>query len=103
MISFDDFNEEDIIINSIVCPTRKYSYDNNFQIYIITQYEATINRSMFIEKIEKDDQNSSEHCSNKDRNSNFFDGESDNDAKPSLENVAMLVDSKNFIYYMTKT
>ena len=36
-------------------------------------------------------------------NSNFFDGESDNDSKPSLENVEMIADKKNFIYYMTKT
>ena len=33
----------------------------------------------------------------------FFDGESDNDSKPSLANVEMLVDKNNFIYYVTKT
>ena len=102
MIPLEDFDEEDLAIKSIVCPTRKYSMDTNFQVYIITQYEATINRSLFIEKIEEE-HGDSEHDHGTENNSNFFDGESDNDAKPSLENVEMLADKKNFLYYVTKT
>ena len=56
---------------------------------------------MFIEQAEPG--SGSEDCGGVENNSNFFDGESDNDAKPSLENVEMLVDNRNFIYYMTKT
>jgi len=57
---------------------------------------------MFFEDIEKLD-GTNDKCLKNDKTSNFFDGESDNDAKRSLENVEMLVDKKNFIYYMTKT
>jgi len=57
---------------------------------------------MFVEKIENNQGEGGHHAS-KDNNPNFFDGESDNDAKPSLENVEMLVDKRNFIYYVTKT
>jgi len=67
---------------------------------------------MFIENIElnedkfdiDDDDMHDEILSSKNSSSsNYFDGESDNDSKPSLENVEMLVDKNNFIYYMTKT
>ena len=33
----------------------------------------------------------------------MFDSDSDNETKPSLENVEIQVDPKNNIYYMTKT
>jgi len=62
---------------------------------------------MFIENIEsnsvKVDSELDELEGEKSNTSDFFDGESDNDSKPSLENVEMLVDKNNFIYYMTKT
>ena len=106
IIPYSNFNEEDIIIKSIICPTRKPIGKEKFQIYLITQYEATLNRSMFIESV-RPNENSAEFDGLAqdvdDNNSNFFDGESDNDAKPSLENVEMLFDKNNFIYYMTKT
>jgi len=56
---------------------------------------------MFFEDIESIDGANEKYCN--DKTSNFFDGESDNDSKRSLENVEMLIDKKNFIYYMTKT
>ncbi len=55
---------------------------------------------MFIEPVATSNDDAG---SNKENVENFFDGESDNDSKPSLENVEMRVDQKNFIYYMTKT
>jgi len=57
---------------------------------------------MLIEEFHNNEEDS--NCGgNIENNSNFFDNESDNDEKPCLENVAMLFDIKNFIYYMTKT
>ena len=57
---------------------------------------------MLIEQNSKNEEDS--NCGGYiENNSNFFDNESDNDDKPCLENVEMLFDIKNFIYYMTKT
>ena len=36
-------------------------------------------------------------------NDDFFDAESDDDETPSVENVVMLMDNDNFLYYMTKS
>ena len=36
-------------------------------------------------------------------NDNYFDGESDNDEKFSLENVLMIMDDDSYIYYITKS
>ena len=58
---------------------------------------------MFIEKNELDAEESEDCKQQEENNSNYFDGESDNDAKPSLENVEMLLDKNNFVYYMTKS
>ena len=49
---------------------------------------------------ELDDENADDSCDeDADR---FFDGDSDDNDVPKLENVIMQQDSKNFLYYVTK-
>jgi len=43
-----------------------------------------------------------ELVSNNDDRHSFFDAESDDDSKPSTENVVMFQDNENFIYYVVK-
>ena len=66
---------------------------------VITQYEATINRSALIKNLEK----KFELLSAIEDDDYFFDADSDDDETPVIENVLMLYDFKNYAYYITKS
>ena len=66
---------------------------------VITQYEATINRSALIKNLDK----KFELLSAIEDDDYFFDADSDDDETPVIENVLMLYDFKNYAYYITKS
>lgn len=87
-----------MVYSASIIPTKKSEGDNQFKIYIMVQHEHLIHRSQFMSEL--DDENADDSCDeDADR---FFDGDSDDNDVPKLENVIMQQDSKNFLYYVTK-
>ena len=80
-----------------MAPTKKYIGDGDFQIYMIIQHEHLINRAKFV--TEQDDE---EEASDEDEEA-FFDGDSADDDIPLLENVTMIQDKRNFLYYVVRS
>lgn len=97
-IDFDKFNyEEDLIYFAAMAPTKKYIGDGDFQIYMIIQHEHLINRAKFVTDQDDDEEESDEG------EEAFFDGDSADDDIPLLENVTMIQDKRNFLYYVVRS
>ena len=97
-IDFEKFNyEEDLIYFAAMAPTKKYNGDGDFQIYMVIQHEHLIHRAKLIT-----DQDDDEDASDEDEGG-FFDGDSADDDIPMLENVTMIQDKRNFLYYVVRS
>ena len=68
-----------------IVPSRKSDTDENFRVFVLVMHEHLIHRSPFVSELE--DGNADDSCEEEvDR---FFDGVSDDNEVPKLENVVM--------------
>ena len=98
-IPFKKFNcEEDLVYRASIVPSKKAEGDENFRIFALIMHEHVIHRSPFVSEL--GDGNADDSC--EEEADRFFDGDSDDNEIPRLENVVMQQDTKNFLYYVTK-